>query len=120
MTKSQRAYERFIGIAMYAAFIGAFVWGVMVVVVSYRDTDGISFGDALSAVGVYLALGVFYSADRMRRSTDRSMNARFDEVLNEVKKRECKCQSDCRGEADAEEAMGRSWLAGLIGHCVLR
>ena len=114
MNKSESAYERFIRIVMYAAFVAAFGWGVLATALSLRDTGQISLGVALSAVGVYFAIGVFYSMERMHRRTDRSVNEKFDEVLHELKKRECKCQAQCCADADAEEAVGKSWLVDLL------
>lgn len=118
MNKRESAYERFIRIVMYAAFVAAFGWGVLATVLSLRDTGQISFGVALSAVGVYFAIGVFYSMERTHRRTERSMNARFEELLKDLRKRECRCQAGRCEEVDAQEPEGMSWLDALLRRCV--
>ena len=102
MSRSDRAYEWFIGFVMYFAFVVAFAWGVLVFATSFRDSGPVSFADALTGAGVYLALGFFYYAERMRRRTERSMDARFNEVLDEVKKNRCTCNTTDAGGCEGE------------------
>ena len=102
MSRSDRAYEWFIGFVMYFAFVVAFAWGVLFVATSFRDSGPVSFADALTAAGVYLALGFFYYTERMRRRVDRSTNARFGEVLDEIKRVRCACRSDAAGGCEGQ------------------
>ena len=102
MSRSDRAYEWFIGFIMYFAFGVAFAWGVLFFATSIRDTGPVSFGDTLTAAGVYLALGFFYYTERMRRRMDRSTDARFNEVLDEIKKLRCGCQADAAGACEGQ------------------
>ena len=120
MNRNQGAYEWFTVIVVFVAFASAIGWGIYAMIQSLREPGPISFGSAVSLVGVYFAFGVHYSVDYMRRRTDRAMNARFDEVLDELKKRECKCQADCCDGADAKESEGRSWFGGLLRRWVGR
>lgn len=120
MNKPEGAYEWFTVIVVFVAFTSAIGWGIYATILSLGDPGQISFGSAVSLVGVYFAFGVYYSVELMSRRTDRSVDARFDEVLHELKKRECRCQTDRQNEADAEESEGRSWLSALLRRCVGR
>ena len=120
MNRNQGAYEWVIGIFTLLAFTLATGWSIIAAVLWVRDSGPVSFGSAISLVGVCFAFGVYYSVELLRRRTDRALDARFDEVLAELKKRECRCLADrCKG-ADVQESEGRSWLGALMRRWVGR
>ena len=104
MSRSDRAYEWFIGFVMYFAFVVAFAWGVLVVATLFSDSGPASFGDFLTAAGVYLALGFFYHTERMRRRMDRSTDARFNEIVEEIRRIRCACETEAAGACDGKSS----------------
>ena len=112
-------------IFMYACFVLAIVSSSVAPIAFYVDgVDSLHSwsiaGVGLAASSVWSALGISLNQDRKRKDADESIKDQLDNILVEVRKRECKCQAECRSEVVTQEDRGRSWLFGLLCSSALR
>lgn len=102
MSIREKASKGIGNILMYGSFLIAFVVAVVAVRLAIVDLTSEFLGVALSTMGVWIALWLFFSTEHKRQKKDEEVSNGIRVILDHLKKCECSCQADVADERECQ------------------